>query len=376
MKSIHAKYGLTRVINARGTFTPLGVSRSSTRVRAAVADALAEHFVIDELQAAVSARIASHYGAETAAVVHCTAAAITVAVAAAMAGDAPERVAALPDSTDMPNRVVIPAGHVVDYGHPILTAIRLAGATPVIAGTEARCDIADLERALVEERTACLLLVSSRLARGAPLDLGAAVAAAHRQSVPAIIDGAAQDLRLPELLATRADLVLLSAQKYLAAPTAGLIVGRKPLVQACRAQERGIGRGMKASKEALVGVLAALEEREALDLPAWQAEQSRKVAWFVDQVRGVSGIAASSLPDSSGLPFSRVRLQIGPTHPLASAAALAVALRQGAPSIWVMDHAAADGYLLLELVSLRDDEMGEIISSLSSLSVPKFADRR
>ena len=376
MKSIHAKYGLTRVINARGTFTPLGVSRSSTRVRAAVADALAEHFVIDELQAAVSARIASHYGAETAAVVHCTAAAITVAVAAAMAGDAPERVAALPDSTDMPNRVVIPAGHVVDYGHPILTAIRLAGATPVIAGTEARCDIADLERALVEERTACLLLVSSRLARGAPLDLGAAVAAAHRQSVPAIIDGAAQDLRLPELLATRADLVLLSAQKYLAAPTAGLIVGRKPLVQACRAQERGIGRGMKASKEALVGVLAALEEREAFDLPAWQAEQSRKVAWFVDQVRGVSGIASSALPDSSGLPFSRVQLQIGPTHPLASAAALAVALRQGAPSIWVMDHAAADGYLLLELVSLRDDEMGEIISSLSSLSVPKFADRR
>jgi len=28
------------------------------------------------------------------------------------------------------------------------------------------------------------------------------------------------------------------------------------------------------------------------------------------------------------------------------------------------------------LVSLRDDEMGEIISSLSALSVPKSADRR
>jgi hypothetical protein len=86
-------------------------------------------------------------------------------------------------------------------------------------------------------------------------------------------------------------------------------------------------------------------------------------------VGGLPGIEASALPDSSGLPFSRVRLQVGPSHRLASAAALAVALRQGEPSIWVMDQAAAEGYLLLELVSLRDDEMGEIIDRLSALGV-------
>jgi hypothetical protein len=34
-----------------------------------------------------------------------------------------------------------------------------------------------------------------------------------------------------------------------------------------------------------------------------------------------------------------------------------------------MDQAAADGYLLLELVSLREAEMGEIMSKLSALSV-------
>ncbi len=352
------------------------MSRSSPAVRAAVADALGEYFVIDELQAAVSARVAGLTGAEAAAVVHCTAAAIAISVAAAMAGEAPDRVQRLPDASEMPNQVVIPAGHVVDYGQSILTAIRLAGATPVIAGAVARCEIVDVERALAGERTACLLLVSSRLTRGEPVDLAAAVAAAHARGVPAMIDGAAQDFRLPELLATDADLVLLSAQKYLAAPTAGLIVGRTALVRACRAQERGIGRGMKASKEALVGVLAALEEREALDLPAWQAEQARKVDWFVAQAGGIPGIVASVTPDTSGLPFSRVRLQVGPSHRLASAATLAAALRQGAPSIWVMDHAAADGHVLLELVSLRDDEMGEIILKLLALSVPESTNRR
>lgn len=71
----------------------------------------------------LSARVAGLFGAEVAAAVHCVAAAITVAVAAVMTGEAPERVAALPDASGMPNRVVIPAGHVVDYGHSILTAI-------------------------------------------------------------------------------------------------------------------------------------------------------------------------------------------------------------------------------------------------------------
>ena len=49
--AIHARLGLHPVINAAGTFTPLGVSRSSPAVADAVAQSLQEFFVIDELQA-------------------------------------------------------------------------------------------------------------------------------------------------------------------------------------------------------------------------------------------------------------------------------------------------------------------------------------
>jgi uncharacterized pyridoxal phosphate-dependent enzyme len=365
--SLHERYGLSKVINAAGTFTPLGVSRSSEKVGAAAAAALAEFFVIDELQEAASRAIARATGAEAGTVVHCVAAAITLSVAAAMTRGAPEKVAALPDAAGLARRVVLPAGHAIDYGHPIVTDVRLAGAVPVLAGTDAGCSLAELETALAHPDTAALLLVSSRLARGAPVDLGAAVAAAHRRDVPAIIDAAAQDLRIGALLATGADLVLLSAQKYLASPTAGVVAGRKDWVSAVRAQEKGIGRAMKATKEAIVGVLAALEEREALDLAGWRRVQDGKVARFVARANALPGIAAAAVPDPAGMPFARAHLTVHPGRDGIDAARLAQALKAETPPIWVMSHGLARGQLILELVPLSDDEIEIVLGRLGKL---------
>lgn len=364
--TLHERFGLTRVVNARGTYTPLGVSRSSEHVGRVVAQALGGFFVIDELQDVLSRTIARDTGAEAGAATHCVAAGITLCVAATMAGDAPHAIAALPDATGLPNRVVIPAGHAIDYGHPILTDIRLAGATPVIAGSQSACTVRELEVALAHDRTACLLLVSSRLVKGQPVDLAQAVSAAHRRGVPAIIDGAAQDMRIGELLATGADIVLVSAHKYMASPTAGLIVGRRKLVQACRAQERGIGRAMKPSKEAILGVLAAMEERRLVDPDTWRAQQARKVDWFVAQANRIRGIQASGLPDPSGMPFSRVRLQVEADPAPTAASALAKALEAGSPSVWTMGQALGEGALILELVPLADEELQLILERIAA----------
>lgn len=372
--SIHDDFGLTRVINAAGTFTPLGVSRSSVRVSEVVAAALGEFFIIDELQDVLSEVVAHETGAEAGAVTHCVAAGITLSVAAAMAGDAPEHVAALPDSTGLPNRVVLPAGHAVNYGHPILTDIRLAGAVPVTAGTAEACTIDDLEAAMAHQDTACLLLVSSRLAQGQPIDFAEAVAAAHRRGVPAIIDGAAQDMRIKELLATSADLVLISAHKYMASPTAGLIIGRKKYVHACRAHEREIGRAMKPTKEAILGVLAALNERRELDWDAWRSEQARKVDLFLSALKRIPGIRASVFPDPVGGPFSRVRLEIEEDRVGGSVHALAVALKEGAPSIRAMEYALGEGALIFELVPLTDDELTVILDRIAE-TVSSWPDR-
>lgn len=362
---MYDRFGLTRVINARGTYTPLGVSRSTEGVREAVSEALAGFYIVEELQAVASRYIGAFTGAEAGTVVHCASAAITLSIAASMAGLRADRIEALPDTTGMDNRAVLPAGHAVDYGHPILQDIRLAGAQPVLAGTDDACSMSQLEDALSEQFIACLVLVSSRLTRGEPVSIEKAVAAAHRRGVPAIIDGAAQDMRIGELLATGADLVLISAQKYLRAPTAGLVIGRSEMVAAVRAQEKGIGRSMKASKEGILGALAALQERKAGDLDDWQEQQARKVSDFASRADRISDISALVVPDRAGMPFPRVRLQFESANAMKSAGAAASYLRSGNPSVWVMEDEIDQGALVLELVPLDEDEINTVLVRLA-----------
>jgi len=364
---IRDKYNLTSIINARGTFTPLGVSRSSKAVCDAVAAALSDYFVVDELQAVAGQKIAQWAGTDAGAVSHCVAAAITTSIAAAMAGNCNEKIAALPDTTGMRCRVVLPAGHAVNYGHPIEQAIRLAGAKPIRAGSDERCSIEEIEQEIAHPDTSCLLLVSSRLARGEPVDLRAAVDAAHSRGIPAIIDGAAQDMRIGELVSTKADIVLVSAQKYLAAPTAGLIIGKQSLVDAVRAQDKGIGRGMKASKEAILGVLAALEQRDQRDGLSWSNEQESKVIDFVQCANCINGIQARILDDPTGLPFVRAGLKIDADSPRKTAIELVSALKSGKPSIWVMDDKVDDDEIGLELVQVTNGEIKVVLDRLTEL---------
>ncbi|TCO44096.1 L-seryl-tRNA(Ser) seleniumtransferase [Kribbella antiqua] len=356
--SIHERYRLSVVINAKGTFTPLGVSRSSNGVAAAVAQALPEFFVMDELGDRASEAIAQVTGAQAGTVVHCTAAGITLSVAATMTGRDPRRIAALPDTTDMHNRVVMPASHVVDYGHSNLQGIRLAGAQVDLAGDETRCGIDDLEAELDGPDVCCLMLVSSRLTQGEPLDLVAAVRAAHRRGVPAIIDAAAQFPRIADLLATGADLVLASGQKYLGSPTAGLVAGTWALVQAVRAQEKGIGRVMKPTKEAVIGVLAALEEWQAFDRMKWEADELAKVVSFAAAAGEIPGVTAEVVPDPAGLQVSRVLLKVP------DAKRLATELEAGTPPIYVMTDRVDDNELMVELVPLDETEINTIIARL------------
>ena len=365
--SFRERYGLSRVINARGTFTPLGVSRSPDAVRDSVGKALSDFYVMDELQDVASRQIARWAGTEAGTVTHCVAAAITVSVAAVMTGELPESIAALPDTAGMRDRIVLPACHAVNYGHPIEQAIRLAGAIPIFAGEADNCQFPDIEEAISHPDTAGVLLVSSRLTRGEPIDFEAIVAAAHRRDLPVIIDGAAQDMRIEQLVATGADLILVSAQKYLAAPTAGLVAGRADRVRAVRAQEKGIGRGLKASKEAILGALAALEERGKRNTESWAQKQARKVSHFLEAAGYLEGVSAYAVPDPTGLGFERVHLKVDAARRSGGARKLVEDLKSGDPSIWVMDHRLDENELVFELVQLHEAEIESILNRLAEL---------
>lgn len=167
-------------------------------------------------------------------------------------------------------------------------------------------------------------------------------------------------MRIKELLATGADLVLVSAQKYLAGPTAGLVIGRAELVRAVRAHELGIGRGMKATKEGIIGALAAIAQREALDIADWKYVQEKKAEAFVRAVSKIKNIETWTEPDPTGLPFSRIFIRIKPNKSGITAKSLQLELRASKPSIWVMKDRCDSDQILLELVPLTDDEIKTI----------------
>lgn len=352
------KYQLRRVINACGKMTHLSGAIVLPEIAAAASESLKHFFVLDELQAAAGRVIAATTGAESGCVTACTAAGITLSVAASMTGNSIARVLQLPDTTGLKQRVLIQKGHCVNYGNPITQSIRLAGAEAVEVGSINRCLIDELRYELSQDNVAAIVHVESHhTVRHGWVPLKEVAALAHEFEVPVIVDGAAQDQRLRALLEEGADIVLTSAHKYLCSTTGGIVAGRKDLVDAIYLQNRGIGRPMKAGKEAIVGAMAALEFREKQNLQAWTAEQDRKVEKILTLLRDVPGLKLSVDADPNGCPFSRARLTTDPHKSGHTAAALRDALAEGDPTIVVRAHHADEGYLNIDAIEMTDEEI-------------------
>ncbi len=352
------QYGLTRVINACGKMTHLAGAIVLPETAAAASESLNHFFILDELQAAAGRIIAESTGAESGCVTACTSAGITLGVAACMTGADIAKVLQLPDTAGMPNRVLIQKGHCINYGHPITQAIRLSGATPVEVGVVNRCTPEELRHELRKGDVAAVVHVESHhTVRYGWVPLPEVVRLAGEFNVPVIVDGAAQDQRLRELVSTGAALVLTSAHKYLCSTTGGIVAGRKDLVDAVYLQNKGIGRPMKAGKEAIIGAMAALQYRARQDMNAWTAEQDRKVAVILDRLRDLPGLRLSVDPDPNGCPFSRVRLTPTANAGPHSAVALRDALAAGNPTIVLRAHHVDEGYVNIDAIEMTDDEI-------------------
>lgn len=359
------KYGLRRVINACGKMTHLSGAIVLPPIAEAASESFRHFFVLDELQAAAGRLIAESTGAETGCVTACTAAGITLSVAATMTGSSIAHVLQLPDTTGMSSRVLIQKGHCVNYGQPITQAIQLSGAEVTEVGTIHRCLVDELRLQL--ERggvTAVVHVESHHTARFGWVRLPQVVELAHEFDVPVIVDGAAQDLRLRELIQTGADLVVTSAHKYLCSTTGGIVAGRQPLIEAVYLQNRGIGRPMKAGKEAVVGAMAALEYRRDQDIAAWTDDQDRKVQRILDRLNGIVGLALHVDPDPNGCPFSRVRLTPDEVACGHSATALRDRLAQGDPTIVVRAHHVDEGYINIDAIEMTDDEVDYVCDAI------------
>lgn len=310
---IHERFGLKRVLNAYDKATSLGGARVAPEVAEVVAQALPQAFELEDIQNAAGRAIARATGAEWGCVTACAASGIALGVAAAMTGADDARIAQLPDTEGMANRVVLQKGHAVSFGAPVPQMIRLSGARVAEVGLANGCRRWQVESELERGGVAALFAVESyHTVRYAGLNIPELADIARQAGVPLVVDAATQELRLKELVAQGPDLIVCSAHKYLASTTAGVVAGRRDLVEAVKKQSAGIGRPMKVGKEGILGVLAAFEAPPWTDVAAWRRAERAKAQRIVDRLGALPGVEASLSPDPNGCPFDRARLRLDP----------------------------------------------------------------
>ena len=282
-QDIYQSIGVRPLINARGTFTIISGSLMLPEVRAAI-DAAAQHHVhLDELMAAIGARLAELTKAEWGMVSSGCAAALTHATAACVAGGNPDLHVRMPNLTGFPkDEVIIPKHSRNVYD----AAVRAVGVHVVEVGTGE-----ELEAAF-GPRTAMVYILAGPEADKGPLSTRAVAQLANQKHVPVLVDAAAEILTVPNVhLENGATLVAYSGGKCLRGPqSAGLLLGRKDLVRAAwvhSAPHHGFARSMKVGKEEAIGMLMAVEMWVKRD---HKAEWSRWLAWLNSIAANVSRI--------------------------------------------------------------------------------------
>jgi L-seryl-tRNA(Ser) seleniumtransferase len=258
---IYDRIGVRTLINGRGATTAVGGTLMRPETLAAMAEATKAFVVLDELNAKVGEKIAEVTGAEAGYVTCGSAAAMAIAAAACIAGSDPEQIRRLPDSEGMRNEIVIHRSHRINYD----LMYRVGGGKLVEIGLPYETERWELERAITERTAAVAYHDSPNCSPGA-LDFATVVEVAHGRGVPIIVDSAST---LPPLDHLRrwirwgADLVVYSGGKGIRGPQdSGMLAGRKDLIEAARLNgnpHAAIGRGMKVSKEAMVGLWVALD---------------------------------------------------------------------------------------------------------------------
>jgi D-glucosaminate-6-phosphate ammonia-lyase len=248
-----ASIGVRTLINGRGTYTIISGSRALPQVAEAMREATNHYVQMEELMERVGERLAQVTGAPWGYVASGCAAALTEITAACIAGADPEKMARLPDTTGMRDEVVIQRAHRNSYDRAILAA----GARMIEVET-----LADL-RAAVGERTAMVAITGDQAHLGR-VTVQQTIDVARERGVPSLVDAAAERPDVPNrYLAMGADAVAYSGGKCLRGPQAsGLVLGRKDLLQAAclnSAPHHSLGRTMKAGKEEVMGLLAAVE---------------------------------------------------------------------------------------------------------------------
>jgi D-glucosaminate-6-phosphate ammonia-lyase len=384
---VYERLGVRPIINVAGTATRLGGALVEQETVDAMAEAARQSVPLEQLQAAASNIIAKITGAEAGYVTSGASAALTLGTAACLTGLDVARMDRLPNTTGMPNEVLMAQHQVSGYDH----AISAAGAKIVGVGipndttrpTQIHITKAwEFESAITENTVA----IAYAYIAGSTPPLEQVIEVGKKYHIPVIIDAAAQvppAENLRKFISTGADLVAYSGGKGIRGPQdSGILCGRRDLIAAAALQnldmagfafdtwnpppslipkeklrgipQHGIGRGMKVTKEAVVGLLTALQ-RFTEENSLRELERLRLLLEGIAvRLQGVAGVEVEMTEDYPGShPTLEVRLdelKLG-----RSAAEVSQRLKDGDPPIYVRESYLHRGVLIIHSVNLKEE---------------------
>ena len=393
LSELMERFEFRPIINAVGYATRVSGSCPHPEIIAAISEASARFWEVDDLLTAASTLIRESTGAEAGIVTSGASAALTLAAAACLAGNDPNIMDRLPDTTGCSrDEIIYPISGPYDYDHPI----RLAGAKLVTVDYRADDALAQIEQAITP-RTAAIGYVWLTL-REMP-NIGALVNLAHRHGLPVIVDAACAlppADNLTSIIGRGADLVAYSGGKHLGGPQAsGILCGREELIRSAwvqmddmdvragtwslqrwvddgwisRSPRHGIGRTMKVSKESIVGLMAALVRFAKRDHAAEYATWKAKVDEIEAGVRDLKPLRVTARSTAlNGQQIPLLQIETGELPVGLRARDLVLALRQWRRKIILAEDEQSPDRAFLYAQCLQAGDVEEIIAAIRHIA--------
>ncbi len=363
--AIYQRLGVAPIINAAGSITRLGGTRTRPETLDLMSRAARIMVNIDELNRAAGKELARLTGAEAGFVCSGAAGGLLLQAAACIAGNDPMKMRRLPDTEGMKNEIVIHTMHRFPYDQ----AYRAAGAKMVEFGDYLFAHPWQLEGA-INERTAAVAYLCAPFASNKVLPLNRVCEIAHARDVPVIVDAASMlppRANLYRYLRDGADMVVYSGGKGVRGPQgSGILVGRADLIEAAAAQAspaQFLGRGMKVAKEEVIGLVASLaafvEEDEAAEMAAYRAMAQKAVDALVE----LPGLRVTLEQDGTNylIPHAVIRFTDEWRGP--SRDSIAAAMEHGSPQIH-LHQLGGPLELAVDPLNLTEEETEVVIRRL------------
>ncbi len=326
----YEKLGVTKIINAAGTYTFLTASIMPPSVQAAVALAARHPVRLAELQKASGEYLAKKCQCEAAMVTAGAASALTLGTAACMTLANPTAISKMPvDMAGLKNEVIVQKAHRYDYDHALLNCgIRFVEVE----------SMADYEKAFTPQTVMTHFFNAAEAGNIGREDW---IRVAHQHNVPCFNDAAADVPPISNLWAYTKmgfDLVTFSGGKGMRGPqNAGLLLGRKDLIALAVANDApisdSIGRGMKVAKEQIVGMVAAVDWFTDQSEESMQAEFRARADRISAHLKGIAGLQATVVVPEVANHVAHLVLDYDHAKIKISAKEVADQLRQGTPCI-------------------------------------------